>query len=266
MSVPPGPSPSVQDAESLLDQVAEKALDDDYYAAHERPAGQLAKVLTGVVAALFGLLLTVAGIQTRDDRQATAVERAALIENIRKTQELVDSRRAVVGQLDAEIADLQANSTGEDQAGANLRVVAGAVPVTGPGIVLRVTSSSDPDDTRGEVTDTDVQLIVNGLWLAGAEAVAIDGHRLTSTSAIRSAGEAITVNFKSVTEPILILAIGDPDTLVQRWTRGPSGRYLDDRTADGVTYTVRGSDEVQLPAAPASRLTVSATPLRRSES
>ena len=36
--------------------------------------------------------------------------------------------------------------------------------------------------------------LVNGLWQAGAEAISINGQRLTSTSAIRFAGQAILVD------------------------------------------------------------------------
>jgi len=146
-----------------------------------------------------------------------------------------------------------------------LRISTGAIAVRGPGLLIRLTSAQDDEAPYGEITDTDLQLVVNGLWLAGAEAVAVGGHRLTSTSAIRSAGEAITVNYKSLTEPIEITAIGNRSTLVEQWTKGPSGRYVQTRAdEDGIRYSVRGSDGVELPAAPESRLEVSAEPLRRS--
>ena len=93
------------------------------------------------------------------------------------------------------------------------------------------------------------------------------GAQSRLASAIRSAGEAITVNYKSVTEPIVITAIGDDDVLQNQWEQGPSGRYLVARAdADGIRFGVRGSVDGEMRAAPESRLKVSAEPLRRSAS
>lgn len=258
---------SVHEAESILDRLAATALDDDYYVAHEDPPSGTSKALTGVIAAIFGLLLTVAAVQTRIDRPATEVERNALIENIRLREDLVDNKQDTVAGLQEQIADLQAESVVDGPGTLALRAAAGAVPVEGPGIELTLESSANEDRPGGRLTDSDVQLVVNGLWLAGAEAVAVGGHRLASTSAIRSAGEAITVNYKSVTEPIVITAIGDDDVLQNQWEQGPSGRYLVARAdADGIRFGVRGSVDVEMRAAPESRLKVSAEPLRRSAS
>mgnify|MGYP006206322601 CR=1 FL=1 len=53
-----------------------------------------------------------------------------------------------------------------------------------------------------------LQDIANALWSAGAEAVAINGQRLTATSTIRAAGGAILVGFRPVTGPYEVSAIG----------------------------------------------------------
>ena len=58
--------------------------------------------------------------------------------------------------------------------------------------------------------DRDLQSLVNALWAAGAEAIAIDDQRLTTQSAIRQAGSSILVNFEPVPRPYTITAIGDP--------------------------------------------------------
>jgi uncharacterized protein YlxW (UPF0749 family) len=68
-------------------------------------------------------------------------------------------------------------------------------------------------DSRGRVQDGDLQLVVNALWAAGAEAVSINGQRLGPTTAIRFAGEAVLVDFRPVTNPYEISAIGDPENV-----------------------------------------------------
>lgn len=266
MSQPAG-EPGAREAESILEQLAVTALDGDYYSQHDTPPSVFSRSLTGVMAAVFGLLLTIAAVQTRNDRPATEAERDALVENIRLRQDLVAGKQETAERLREDIADLQATSVGDNPAATSVRIAAASLPVRGPGLVLTVTSSRDDEELAGRLTDTDVQLVVNGLWLAGAEAVAVNGHRLTATSAIRSAGEAITVNYRSVTEPIVVTAVGDGETLTHQWEQGPSGRYLDARAeADDITFSVRRSDEVEMSAAPESRLSVSAKPLRRSAS
>ena len=64
---------------------------------------------------------------------------------------------------------------------------------------------SDPRDDRasdtGRVLDRDLQVMVNALWAAGAEAIAINGQRLTARSAIRYAGEAILLDFRPLVPP-----------------------------------------------------------------
>ena len=77
--------------------------------------------------------------------------------------------------------------------------------------------------------DRDLQTVVNGLWAAGAEAVAVNGQRLTALSAIRSAGDAILVDYRPLTRPYVVTAIGDPATLqaaVRRGARRPALRTL----------------------------------------
>ena len=71
-------------------------------------------------------------------------------------------------------------------------------PVTGPGLRVVIDQAADAggagDSATGAILDRDIQLLVNDLWAAGAEAVAIGGVRLRPTSAIRQAGGAILVD------------------------------------------------------------------------
>ena len=105
-------------------------------------------------------------------------------------------------------------------------------PVTGTGLLVTLANAGpdaddDPvggsteEDPRGKVRDGDLQLVVNALWAAGAEAVSINDQRLGATSAIRFAGEAVLVDFRPVTNPYEIRAIGDPDTLSARFLASP---------------------------------------------
>jgi uncharacterized protein YlxW (UPF0749 family) len=83
-------------------------------------------------------------------------------------------------------------------------------------------------DTRDQVLDLDLQVLANGLWASGAEAVSINGHRLSALTAIRGAGDAITVDYRSLTRPYRVEAIGDPRTLQARLAESAAGSWWND--------------------------------------
>ena len=133
--------------------------------------------------------------------------------------------------------------------------------VQGPG--LRITlddapgggTSADGDprtnvSNEGRVQSKDMQLITNGLWDAGAEAISINGQRLTSRTAIRFAGEAILVNFRPLTRPYTIEAIGDSGQMQTRFAESVAGSYLTGLESNyGIQTSLTTQDELHLPSA-----------------
>jgi len=115
------------------------------------------------------------------------------------------------------------------------------------------------------VRDRDLQRVVNGLWGAGAEAISVNGQRLTALSAIRAAGDAILVDNKPLVPPYTLLAVGDGERLSTAFQSSDDGRYL---SVLQDSYDIRTSisvqDRVRLPAAPS--LTVrTAEPVKTGE-
>jgi uncharacterized protein YlxW (UPF0749 family) len=99
-----------------------------------------------------------------------------------------------------------------------VRAAAGLAALRGPGVVVELTDSpraarSLAEETDLSIQDVDLQLVANALWRAGAEAVAVNGHRLVATTAIRRAGAQILVNFRPVASPYRVAAIGDREAL-----------------------------------------------------
>jgi uncharacterized protein YlxW (UPF0749 family) len=112
-------------------------------------------------------------------------------------------------------------------------------------------SEADSDLTdQGRVQDRDLQIVVNGLWEAGAEAIAINGERLTSLSAIRSAGEAVLVGFRPLSPPYRIQVIGDPQAMQTAFASNLGGQYLQALSSNfGIRSTVEQKDSITVPAA-----------------
>jgi uncharacterized protein YlxW (UPF0749 family) len=107
-----------------------------------------------------------------------------------------------------------------------------------------------PDEAK--VLDIDMQTAVNGLWEAGAQAIAINDIRLTSLTAIRTAGEAILVDFRPLEPPYTVVAIG-PKDLAKRFARTQASDDLDQLRRDyGIQSEVSAADLMAVPASTAN--------------
>lgn len=250
-----GPEPPEQE-QGLLEKIADTALDDDYYVVRAGPheqSRQFNTVLTGLVMAVFALLVAIAAIQTRTDRPASERERATLISDIDARRSLLDRREALADSLRARVADLQASFGGFDAAYEELRLLTSDRPAAGPGLRVRV--SSGP--TARAISDRDLQTLVNGFWYAGAEAVAINGKRVGSLTSIRTAAGVIKVNYQPIGEPFEIVVLGDPEALEDRFTQTAVGRDWQAREKSaGVRFDMTRSDDLTVEAAPKGRLTI----------
>ncbi|NYF96682.1 DUF881 domain-containing protein [Janibacter cremeus] len=255
---------------TLLTSMLERPLDPGYAAAAERREAAGLPRSSGtrrpaliVWVLVIGLMIGVSTANLRGDDGTRADARAQLIEQIEDRQEEVDGHDERIRELRAQISTatalLDPDVAGDRHAG--IAVASGLVPVAGPG--LRVTlddapgtgTSADGDprtgaNDEGRVRSKDLQLITNGLWGAGAEAIAINGQRLTSRTAIRFAGEAILVNFRPLTRPYTIEAIGDPQQMQTDFAESTAGSYLTGlRNNYGILTTLTTQDDLDLPSA-----------------
>ena len=204
---------------SLLVDLSSSALDPGYAEAAARSGGDGKPgipLLLGVLAAT--LLIVVAAVQAHVRAPAAARTRADLAATVTRQTHAVDALARQVADLRAAVARLRdtelAGSARGSALSARIRaeeLASGAAAVNGPG--LAVTLADAPrtgGSTRNRVLDRDLQAVVNALWAAGAEAVAVNDQRLTGGSAIRQAGDAILVNFTPVSAPYRVEAVGDP--------------------------------------------------------
>lgn len=276
-------SPPVRDATSLLEIIRREALEPAYAQArdsrgartdpetaraHHRRPKTVYVVTVALPLILLGVLIATAATQARRSAPDQAKERAALVERIETESATVDAVHAEVEQLRAQVSaarDTQLRITADGRTAAEelaeLELASGAVPVTGPGLKIIVDDATPADDAVpadssvtsaavNRVLDIDLQQLTNGLWAAGAEAIAINGERLTTTTTIRSAGDAIVVAFRPLRRPYTIEAIGDRQELEARFVDGPGGRWF--RTLQdnyGIRFDVSGVSALRLPAA-----------------
>jgi len=265
IATPTGRRPQAVDASmDLLNQIIRTPVDPDYAIVAARgPQPRRLRWPLAPVAVLIGAMFAIAAVQTTRSAPALEVERAELINRVQAAEATQDELRDRVVGLEAQISRLRGAALGgstsaqalEDRIAA-LEPVVGTVPVTGPGLVITVDDApTASDDARDRVLDVDLQVLANGLWSAGAEAVAINGHRLSGLTAIRSAGDAITVDYRSLTRPYEITAIGDPRRMPARFVESGAGSWWNDLAQNRrMRYEVNSTDRVALPADPGLQL------------
>jgi uncharacterized protein YlxW (UPF0749 family) len=262
-------------ADGLLAELFRVPLDPGYAEAARRraergPRGRV-EVVAGrtaraVAFGLLGLLLAVAYQRAMAAEPGTSRARADLLADVRTRQQQTATLQQRADGLRDEVTRLRDRALADSGDAGRLRDLAagaGLGKVTGEGVVVTVADAPpqvDPitgkqaADNPGLVLDRDLQDIANALWHAGAEAVAVNGQRLTSTSTIRAAGGAILVDFRPVTSPYEVSAVG-PGTLAEQFDRSATARrFRGFVEAYRMRFAVRGRDSLTLPAAPEPRL------------
>jgi uncharacterized protein YlxW (UPF0749 family) len=213
---------------------------------------------------IIGFLLAVAYHSAVTAQPEASRARAGLVADVRARRASTDDlqkradklRDQVSRERDAALSD--SGDSGESARLRNLEAATGLGRVRGAGVVVRLVDAPPPVDpvtgkrsttNPGRVLDRDLQDISNELWRLGAEAIAINGERLTATTTIRAAGDAILVDFRPVTAPYEISAIG-PDDLRDTFGKSVTARrfrgYVD---AYRMQFSVRQRDSITLPAA-----------------
>jgi uncharacterized protein YlxW (UPF0749 family) len=156
----------------------------------------------------------------------------------KKEEELQRLRQQIQGyNRDAELKGLQ--------------MVAGVTPLRGPGVEITLTDVTRPlrsyEDPNLFIVHYDqLELLVNELWAAGAEAVAINGVRLVAQTGFSCAGTTILVGNKKLAPPYVIRAIGDPRTLQAALTI--PGGYIDSQILPfELGITIKQKNSLYLP-------------------
>jgi uncharacterized protein YlxW (UPF0749 family) len=225
-----------------------------------------------VCLAALGILLATAAAQVRDRAPSVARTNQALLEEIDQrtaaTAQLEDDVNALQQEVDrARVNGLRLTTIGREAADGleDVEAAAGVTPVEGPGIRVTVddaeidksgpAGSATEAEELGRVLDRDLQLVVNGLWAAGAEAVAVNGHRLSSLSAIRGAGDAILVDYRPLSPPYSVLAVGDARALRTEFLDGSAGQLLRlYRDTYKIRYEVADEPDISLSGASSTTL------------
>lgn len=264
---------------SLLVDMPSVALDPAYAEVAARkargelpaPLGRRRPALLLLVLLLAGLVTGIGAAQVRRDAARESDVRTSLATEVRRETRATDALDRQAAALRTRVDRARAQALGSDGQGQlaaarlrELETVTGTIAVRGPALV--VTLDDAPDGGAGaaprggqagdgRVFDRDLQDVVNSLWFAGAEAISVNDQRLTAQTAIRSAGEAILVDFRPLSPPYVLRAIGDVDQLQASFVDSATARRLQTLTSlYGLRFALSRVDAATLPGTAAPNL------------
>jgi len=169
--------------------------------------------------------------QQEDSLRSLEGEIAQLVDRLREYEQAISAGRGAAEAMAEELAQL--------------RLLLGLVPVEGPGVVVRLASPEVPGGVVPLVMRAaDLAGLVNELWSAGAEAVAVNGVRVLATTGFRDHAGDILVGTVAMRAPFVIAAIGEP--LVLDTALRLRGGFVEGLRSIGLRVTVQRQDLIRL--------------------
>ena len=187
-------------------------------AATTRRAGRGASVALLLGLIVLGFLMTSAAQQSRPGPRLARTDR--LVSLIRLEDRRTTTLRRELDSLKKDVSNLETVTSGRAARLAQIRALAdgllpyaGLAAVHGPGLRIELRDSTLRDSPTGDPNDLviheqDLQAVVNALLAGGAEAVAVNGERITTLSAIRCVGNTLLLHGSVYSPPYRLAAIG----------------------------------------------------------
>jgi uncharacterized protein YlxW (UPF0749 family) len=220
--------------------------------------------LVPVVALAAGLLFATSGrtAQGTDLRAGEVTELSGLIAQretaiARQAAQLSDLQQQVE-RLTAQAGTRNVDVAAAQSAAAAGAVSAGLVVLTGPWVVITLDDAparpdgslpvnARPDDLV--IHQSDVQAVVNAVWAAASDGVAVMDQRLIATSAVRCVGNTLLLQGRTYSPPFVVTAIGDAAAIRAQLAVSPQVAVFQQAVEDfGLTFSVRERPEVTVPA------------------
>ncbi|PEG38129.1 hypothetical protein CQY20_14300 [Mycolicibacterium agri] len=267
-------APTLIPVPSLLRSLLSEHLDPGYAAAaaqrraDDRPRSRVADACWQILAALaVATVFALAVAQAQATAPGVRQTQQVLSGSVRSAEQEADSATARRDALAAQLDDVRRSQLEGDERGQQLldeldvaNFSAAATAVRGPGLTVTITDpgvSKDLSDVSKErvegsrqvILDRDLQLVVNSLWVSGAEAISVGGIRVGPNVTIRQAGGGILVDNQPIASPYEILAVGPPHAMTDVFDRSPGLQRLRLLEASyGVGVTVSSTEDMTVPA------------------
>ncbi|MGY4689737.1 DUF881 domain-containing protein [Salibacterium sp. K-3] len=211
---------------------------------------------------MVGFLLAITYQTAADGEQTeqTAINqkedrlREEVLQEQEKNKELSGEWRNLqkqVREMEESLAEDESSSFNLVEELKKMRMLTGDVPVKGPGISVvlddykYVPEKENPNQFL--VHERHIQEVLDELVLAGAEAVSVNGYRITEDTYIQCMGPVITIDSYTSTAPFVINAIGDSEQLEAAMEM--NGGVQDRLVNENVQVSIQSKDRITMPAA-----------------
>lgn len=159
----------------------------------------------------------------------------------------VDQLRKTLSEYETAVAEGRSTTETLERDVAFYRLVLGLVPVRGPGVVVRLREQG----ASGGIVNLGIQAqdlsgLVNELWSAGAEGIAVNGRRILATTGFGQDERGIFMGARRMQGPYEIAAIGDPRALTA--TLNLRGGFVEGLRSVGLSVVVTEQRQITLPA------------------
>ena len=207
------------------------------------------QAVVAVLLALVGFAGVTQVRSTQVDDTYAGLREQDLIDILNGLAGTTQRAQAEIQRLEATRDDLQSDTSARQTALEQARnqadvlsILAGTVPVTGPGITITIKEVSGQVDV-GPFID-----MVQALRTAGAEAMQINGEvRVVAQTSFEDGTGGLLVDGRLLEAPFTVDVIGNPDNMVSalRFPDGPQDQFAQD---DGAELTFSEEDSVRIEA------------------
>ncbi|MBQ9313816.1 MAG: DUF881 domain-containing protein [Clostridia bacterium] len=222
-------------------------------------------LLIGLICFLLAFMVTaqIRTINVSETDISRLKKENELRDEINQWKDVYDTATERINELNAKISEYQTSAAEDDKTVAliksdldNARVLAGLVSVEGQGIIITLDDTEALkqialdagyyDPNAYIIHDSDLVMIVNELLSAGAEAISINGQRITGRTEIRCTGPQVLINGIRIVAPFKVSAIGDSSTL--KGALSLRGGIISSIKADNIDVTITTSGDMIVPA------------------
>ncbi|SDY75899.1 Uncharacterized conserved protein YlxW, UPF0749 family [Evansella caseinilytica] len=150
-----------------------------------------------------------------DDLRNQVLMEQTINRNLTQELRVIQSQ---ITEIEEEIANRQRKYYNLVEDIDRLRMVTGSVQVKGEGISVTLRDAEYVQEGENPnnyiVHEQHLQMVIDELYVTGAEAIAVNGHRLNHQSYIQCIGPVIEIDGHVSFAPFEITAIGDSETLI----------------------------------------------------
>lgn len=178
----------------------------------------ISRVVTAAVAIMAGLLI--AANATLNAGPASDRRPTNLRELLAHERSQLEESTEYAAELQAEMDEYLVEPDTVDDLGLDhegVTFASGRSEVQGDGITIELWDAPAPPEIPTGMTaddfvvhQQDMEAVINALWAGGAEAITVQGHRLTNTTQLRCVGNVLLIGGYTYSPPYVIEAIGDP--------------------------------------------------------